>query len=128
MGEGAKTFALFSGPLIVPTVQDRLRGFTHVLARAGFKRCAEIMEGDFSVESDYKIFMREYGPNAWLLRGEKRKLPNAIVTHNDLMACGVIKAATELGLKVPEDFKLTGYDDIRWPRCSRPLLPLCALI
>lgn len=39
--------------------------------------------------------------------------PTAIFAASDTHAIGVIKAAHELGLKVPEDLSVVGYDDIR---------------
>jgi DNA-binding LacI/PurR family transcriptional regulator len=38
--------------------------------------------------------------------------PTAIVTASDTQALGVIAAATELGLHVPDDLSVVGYDDI----------------
>ncbi len=42
-----------------------------------------------------------------------RRRPTAIVAGNDLMALGVIQAAGELGLHVPEDLAVVGFDDIQ---------------
>lgn len=57
-------------------------------------------EGDFSIESGY--------------RGARRLLAErvtAIFAGNDEMALGVSKAATEAGLRIPEDLSLVGFDD-----------------
>jgi LacI family transcriptional regulator len=42
-----------------------------------------------------------------------RRRPTAIVAGNDLMALGVMQAAGEMGLKVPEDLAVVGFDDIQ---------------
>ncbi len=42
--------------------------------------------------------------------------PTAIVAQSDLLAAGVIKAATELGLDVPGDLSVVGYDGIALDR------------
>lgn len=39
-----------------------------------------------------------------------RKLPDAIVCANDLIALGVLKAAAERNIKIPEQLKIAGYD------------------
>jgi DNA-binding LacI/PurR family transcriptional regulator len=38
--------------------------------------------------------------------------PTAIVAASDIQAVGVLEAARELGLRVPEDLSVIGYDDI----------------
>ena len=45
-----------------------------------------------------------------LLSQEKR--PTAIFAGNDQMAFGVIYAAIEMGLRVPEDLAVIGFDNI----------------
>jgi len=44
-----------------------------------------------------------------LLRADDR--PTAVFAANDLAAVGVLAAADELGLRVPEDLSVAGYDD-----------------
>ena len=41
--------------------------------------------------------------------------PTAVVAQSDLLAVGVIRAATELGLRVPEDLSVTGFDGVELP-------------
>ena len=41
--------------------------------------------------------------------------PTAIVAQSDLLAAGVIRAAEERGLRVPEDLSVTGFDGIDLP-------------
>ena len=46
-----------------------------------------------------------------VLRAEER--PTAVIAQSDLLAVGVISAAAELGLRVPEDLSVVGFDGIR---------------
>ncbi|MCS5728865.1 LacI family DNA-binding transcriptional regulator [Herbiconiux moechotypicola] len=39
--------------------------------------------------------------------------PTAIMAQSDLLAVGVLEAAAELGLEVPRDLSLTGFDGVR---------------
>jgi DNA-binding LacI/PurR family transcriptional regulator len=43
---------------------------------------------------------------------ELKMRPTAIITVNDLLAIGALRAAADLGLRVPQDVSLVGYDDI----------------
>ena len=42
---------------------------------------------------------------------QSRDRPTAVVGGNDVVAAGVIKAARRLGLRLPEDLAVTGFDD-----------------
>ncbi|MBS5961554.1 MAG: LacI family DNA-binding transcriptional regulator [Enterococcus gallinarum] len=48
----------------------------------------------------------------YLLTTPRDKWPTAWIAGNDLSAIGVIKAIDELGMSVPEDFSVIGFDDI----------------
>ena len=41
--------------------------------------------------------------------------PTAIVAQSDLLAAGALRAAAALGLGVPEDLSVTGYDGVDLP-------------
>lgn len=48
--------------------------------------------------------------------------PSAVVATNDLIATGVMRAAKSLGLSIPGDLSVTGFDDIDAARLSDPPL------
>ena len=48
-----------------------------------------------------------------LLDRPAQERPTAIVAQTDLIALGVYQAAWELGLRIPDDLSVVGYDDIR---------------
>jgi len=52
-----------------------------------------------------------------LLRSSQR--PTAIVAANDLSAVGVLDAADELGLRVPDDLSVVGYDNAMFSKLHR---------
>lgn len=49
-----------------------------------------------------------------------KKLPQAFVCANDLLALALLKVADEHKIKVPEDIKIVGYDDIFYSKCLMP--------
>lgn len=59
----------------------------------------------------------EHGAAAarWLLDRPVPHRPTAIVAQSDLLAAGAVRAAEELGLRVPQDLSVTGFDGVELP-------------
>lgn len=64
----------------------------------------------FVVEGDHRL---EGGKQALHKLSELRERPTALMCSNDMTAIGVMREAFELGIKVPEDLSVIGFDDIR---------------
>jgi DNA-binding LacI/PurR family transcriptional regulator len=107
---GHRRFAYLAGEAGSSTNQDRERGFVSRLRERGHE-LALSEQGDYSYESGYAAAKR-------LLEREDR--PDAIFCANDLMAMAALDVARcELGLRVPEDLSIIGFDDILqagWPK------------
>lgn len=99
--------------------RDRLKGYRMALATADLPFAAELVrEGDWSSGSGFEqtlSLMRESNP------------PTAIFCANDLMALGAIEALKQLGLRVPEDVSVLGYDDQEIARHTHPPLSTVVL-
>lgn len=92
----------------------RLAGYREGLERAGLKfDPALVVPGEFSFESGVH--------GAQTLLSLKRR-PTAIFAANDDMATGVITAALERGLRIPEDVSVCGFDDTPLSRQIFPAL------
>jgi LacI family transcriptional regulator len=52
--------------------------------------------------------------------------PTAIAAGNNMATIGVMKAARDRGLRVPEDLALIGFDDFEWADCFEPRLTVVA--
>lgn len=81
---------------------ERYEGLTDALATHGLT-LTDSRSGDYTVDSGMVQALA-------LLTGPNR--PDAIVCGNDAMAIGAIAAARRLGLRVPEDVGVVGFDDI----------------
>jgi len=51
-----------------------------------------------------------------------RREATAVMCGNDLIAIGVLKAARRLGIRVPEELSVVGFDDIPWASIVTPAL------
>jgi len=100
---GHTDIAYISGPLHYRSSTERMEGFLSQLKNSGITIASDnIREGNNSYDSGIACATA-------LLSGTKR--PTAILANNDEMAAGVIRAAHELGIKVPEQLSVAGFDD-----------------
>jgi alanine racemase len=82
----------------------RLRGYQAAFAAAGLELAPEaVVAGRASIDGGASAFHR-----AWAL-GLR---PTAVLAMSDAMAVGVMSTARELGLRVPHDLSVVGFDDV----------------
>jgi LacI family transcriptional regulator len=99
----------FIGEKVAPayslhTSEPRWQGFSETLAAAGCPvEPHHVQVGECTVED---------GTRMGLLLLESPDRPRAVFAMCDLQAIGVLKAARRLGLRVPEDVAVLGFDDI----------------
>lgn len=111
---GHKEIGCITGPLVKHQAQMRYEGYKRALIEAQLSFHADwIIESDFECEGGYEAFNRMY---------EKGPLPSSIFVCNDMMAMGVINAAHEKGIKIPEELSIIGYDDIHIAKFMTPSL------
>lgn len=70
-------------------------------------------------ETNYSI---EQGAEAFSRLMELRPRPTAVLCGNDVFAAGALVQARKMGLKVPEDVSITGFDDIELAEIVVPAL------
>ncbi len=102
---GHRRIGCISGPMQLASSVGRVEGYRTALRAAGLRvDPALIARGDFLETSGVecaRALLRQSPP------------PTAIFACNDLMAIGAISAAYELGLSIPQELSVVGYDDIR---------------
>jgi DNA-binding LacI/PurR family transcriptional regulator len=93
----------------------RLLGYREALLTARLRYDSKLV-----VTTDY--FGRADGAAGLRQLMQARRPPDAIFAYNDLIAIGILRAAIELGIRVPEDVAVVGFDDIEEGRYSNPTL------
>ncbi|ANP66982.1 substrate-binding domain-containing protein [Vibrio alginolyticus] len=111
---GHTEIGCITGPLIKHQAQMRYEGYKRAMNEAGLEFNANwIIESDFECEGGYQAFKK---------MAQRGALPSSIFVSNDMMAMGVINAANELDIKVPDDLSIIGYDDIHIAKFMSPSL------
>ncbi|MBB5784298.1 LacI family DNA-binding transcriptional regulator [Nonomuraea jabiensis] len=109
-GHGYERFAFLGAPMASQDdVDERWQGVRAVLGGA----IEAVDTRHYTVECGFEAARG-------LLKGRRR--PEAIICSDDEVALGALLAAEELGLSVPGDLAVTGWDDIMAARHARPAL------
>lgn len=111
---GHKRIAVITGPDDMMSARARLSGFRSAMDAAGL----EVRE-DFVVNGQ---FHREDGVRAGLRLLRLPDRPTGIFASSDLQALGVYEAARTLGLSIPGDLSVVGYDDLELAKWVGPPL------
>ncbi|MGV0155037.1 LacI family DNA-binding transcriptional regulator [Rhodococcus sp. GB-02] len=111
---GYRDLGVIAGPDHASTSRERVAGFRDALAEAGLELPPNrIVASEFEVQGGVDAA-------AILLGGDSR--PDAVFTVSDTIAIGVLGVARDLGLSIPDDLALVGYNDI--PVVSQLPVPL----
>jgi len=106
--------AIITGPPHTFPSQMRMRGIQKAFHEAGITlNNSFVKNGDWEYDSGY-LCMKE-------LLGEEPG-PTALFAMNDLMAAGAMDAIHDVGLKVPEDISVIGFDNREIASYLRPRL------
>jgi len=115
---GARSVAFVTSELTNSSTALRLEGFRRWTAGLGLRIVDDgVVLGDFSVDSGDEAARR-------LLAAPDR--PDAIVCADDLIAIGVLRAARDTGVSVPDELQVTGVDDIVFSSYVTPSLTTLA--
>jgi LacI family transcriptional regulator len=116
---GHRRVGYITGPRELTTARDRLTGYRRAVSDHGLVASPTLLRaGDFGEQSGHRAAES-------LLHEAPR--PTAIVAGNDRMAIGVLAAAADLGLRVPGDLSVIGFDDIPLVSYVRPALTTISL-
>lgn len=111
---GYRDLGVIAGPDHASTSRERVAGFRDALTESGLELPPNrIVASEFEVQGGVDAA-------ATLLSGNTR--PDAVFTVSDTIAIGVLGVARDLGLSIPDDLALVGYNDI--PVVSQLPVPL----
>jgi LacI family transcriptional regulator len=111
---GHRRIAFLTGRSDLCSSSQRYQGYVQALARAGIPADPSLVrDGSYSRQI-------AHGPAEELLRRPDR--PTAVFAANDLSALGTMDLARELGLRVPQDLSVIGFDDIPEAALAEPPL------
>jgi LacI family transcriptional regulator len=124
IAQGHVRIGLIAGPHGFRSARERREGFELALAEANIKISRGLIaDGQYTFESGI------VAADSLLDRSSR---PTAIFASNDEMAAGVLFAARERGLGVPEDLSIIGFDDTPisarvWPPLTTVRWPIAAM-
>jgi LacI family transcriptional regulator len=111
---GHRRIGVIAGPDNWLASNARLAGHASALADVGvLPNPALVLPGEPTAQFGYDAAMK-------LLDLEQR--PTALIGFNDKTAAGAVAAAVHLGLRIPDDLSIAGFDDIDLAQATRPML------
>ncbi|WP_104106354.1 LacI family DNA-binding transcriptional regulator [Nocardioides sp. 616] len=105
LNHGHRLVANFSGVPGHSAIQERSAGWSDALSAAGIEVTAQRQ-----VETPLDRY-EAFKAARTLLSGHDR--PRAIFSHSDEQSIGIVHAATDLGLRIPQDLALVSFDGIK---------------
>ena len=81
---------------------NRLKGFREALNEANLSHSDDFFADDFDIAGGHRSAMKALG--------KPQSRPTAIVAGSDEIAIGVMTAARELGIRIPEELSIIGID------------------
>lgn len=112
---GCRKIGMVTGPKALQIAQQRTAGFIDVLTEKGMilDKSKQIVNGDYTHQSGYRGVKKLCDLNPDL---------DGVFLANDQMAVGAIKYLKRENVKIPEQIKVIGYDDIFFSGMIEPSL------
>jgi len=111
--KGSKRIAFYSAPQHLEIGKNRLEGYKNALEDSGITYDPDLVYACDTFDEAIKI-------SRSVLKKQDR--PDAIFAVNDLTAIGAMKVAKKLGLNIPEDMRIVGFENSRSSRICEPEL------
>lgn len=103
---GHSEIAMITGPITSSTSFQRYKGYCHAIKMFGLETRDEwILSGDLKLKTGYEIGL-DYIDKLSVM-------PKAVILGNDMMAIGFIDACYKMGVRIPDDISVAGFDNIQ---------------
>ena len=112
IGLGHREIGFLSDSLEISSNQERLTGYSKAYTDKGLS----VDEGLIKI-TGYTV-MDGYRGAVALLSSPRR--PSAVVTANNFMTTGFLLAVHDMGLVIPDQISLIGFDDMDWYKLTNP--------
>lgn len=113
---GHRRIAHIEGPVDFRCTDERFDGYQQALFEAGITPDPKLLfKSDFTTEGGHACAEQ-------IFTMDTLERPSAIFSANDNMAYGILEAAEEYGIRVPEDVAIVGFDDMPLSSYMRPAL------
>lgn len=111
---GHTSILCVGGPGKITLFQDRFRGSMRAFKERGISSSPELfVEINLTFQEAYQLGLEFF---------KRAKNVTAVFTHNDPAAFGILKAAQNLGIRVPEDLSIVGFDNTHVTNLVNPPL------
>ena len=104
---GHECIAYVGGPANLGQVRDRRNGALNALSKASWS-----MDRLVDVETDGLTVAEGKNAGQRLLGLPASRRPSAVFCANDLLALGLLQECVSVGIRVPSELAIVGYDDI----------------
>jgi LacI family transcriptional regulator len=115
---GHTRIAMISGLPGLSTSDERVEGFRRAAERHGIRLTRNSIVPGQGADRESQEAMTQ------LMTGARR--PTAVVTGNNRATIGAMRAARQLGIEIPRDVALVGFDDFEWADLFHPRLTVIA--
>lgn len=113
---GHRNIGIIGGPEGIFTAQERLSGYSKALKEAGMPiRGSLIFHGDYTIQGGVRGLEELVRSNPDM---------TAVFVTNYEMTMGAMIGVNELGIKIPEQLSMIGFDNLQFARACNPKLTI----
>lgn len=116
INQGHRSISIFNGQLSIDLFQERYNGYLKALEDAGIE-----FDSNLVLQSVNNLERTNSYPDMMEML-KKGIRPDAIFVSSDPMALGIMRAARDFGLRIPEDISIIGFDNLESSAMLEPPL------